>query len=145
MRSADRSPVVVRPATLREATAVLELWRDADAVAGATDDPAAIRALLGRDPGALLVAELRGRLVGCLIAAFDGWRGNMYRLAVHPAHRGRAIGAQLIQAGEDRLRATGARRVTALVVSEDARAAAIWRRAGYGRDRRIGRFVKNLG
>jgi ribosomal protein S18 acetylase RimI-like enzyme len=145
VRSAAQSSVVVRPAALREVTAILELWRDAGAVAGATDDPAAVRALLARDPEALLVAELRGRLVGCLIAAFDGWRGNMYRLAVHPAHRGRGIGAQLIEAGEERLRAAGARRVTALVVSEDTRAAAVWRRAGYAHDRRIGRLVKNVG
>ena len=145
MPSADRSSVVVRRATLREVTAILELWRNADAVAGATDDPAAVRALLARDPEALLVAELGGRVVGSLIAAFDGWRGNMYRLAVDPAHRGRAIGVQLIAAGEERLRAAGVRRVTALVVSEDARAAAVWRRAGYGHDPRIGRFVKDLG
>jgi hypothetical protein len=51
--------VVVRPAALREVAAILELWRDADAVAGATDDPASIRALLTRDPEALLVAELQ--------------------------------------------------------------------------------------
>jgi ribosomal protein S18 acetylase RimI-like enzyme len=134
----------VRPAGAGDLAAVLALWREAEAVPGATDDPDALALLLRRDPGALLVAELEDRLVGCLIAAFDGWRGNMYRLAVHPTCRGRAVGARLVAAGEARLRSVGARRISALVVSDDSHAVDFWLRAGYEHDRRLGRFVKNL-
>jgi predicted MFS family arabinose efflux permease len=38
--------------------------------------------LLNADPEALLVAEVDGVVVGSLIAAWDGWRGSFYRLAV---------------------------------------------------------------
>lgn len=37
------------------------------------------------------------------------------------------------------------RRVTALVGAEDEDAIALWRAAGYGHDRLVSRFVKNLG
>jgi ribosomal protein S18 acetylase RimI-like enzyme len=83
-------------------------------------------------------------ILGVLIAAWDGWRGNMYRLAVRPEHRRRGIGLALVRAGEEHLRRQGARRITALVGYEDELAAAFWESAGYPRDREIGRRVRNL-
>ncbi len=47
-----------------------------------------------------LVAESDGLIVGSLIATWDGWRGNMYRLAVSPEFRRRGIAAALVSAGE---------------------------------------------
>lgn len=95
-------------------------------------------------PAALLVAELEGELVGALIAAWDGWRGNMYRLAVRPECRRQGIGLALTRAGEEHLRRSGARRVTALVAFDDQRASGFWDRAGYPLDREIGRRVRNI-
>jgi ribosomal protein S18 acetylase RimI-like enzyme len=92
----------------------------------------------------LLVAEDSGRLVGALIAAWDGWRGNMYRLAVEPSYRRRGIALQLVRAGENSLRSRGARRVTALVAFDDDVAAAFWDVAGYPQDGEIGRRVRDL-
>jgi ribosomal protein S18 acetylase RimI-like enzyme len=71
------------------------------------------------------VAELGGEIVGTLIAAFDGWRGGMYRLAVEPSGRRRGFGRALISEGERRLRAAGARRVTALIGADDDIAVAV--------------------
>ena len=95
-------------------------------------------------PAALLVAERDGETVGALIATWDGWRGNMYRLAVHDGHRRQGIGLALIQAGETYLRQRGARRVTALVAFDDREAGGFWAAAGYPPDEEIGRRVRNL-
>lgn len=83
-------------------------------------------------------------MVGTLIAAWDGWRGNMYRLAVRDDHRRQGVGTALVRAGEDYLRGRGAHRVTALVAFEDEPAAGFWDSAGYPRDNQIGRRVSNL-
>ena len=98
--------------------------------------------LLAHD--ALLVAEVDGQIVGAVIAAFDGWRGNFYRLAVAPVHRRRGIAAQLLAAGEERLRAAGVLRVTALVAFDDEVARGFWAAAGYDADPIIGRMVRTL-
>ncbi len=90
------------------------------------------------------MADAGGTLVGTLIAAFDGWRGNMYRLAVLAEHRRRGVGLTLVRAGEERLRRQGALRITALVGHEDEVAAAFWESVGYPQDREIGRRVRNL-
>jgi hypothetical protein len=65
------------------------------------------------------------------IAAWDGWRGNMYRLVVIREHRRRGIDRALVRAGEEYLRRQGAYRITALVAQEDEAASAFWESAGY--------------
>jgi ribosomal protein S18 acetylase RimI-like enzyme len=103
-----------------------------------------VERLIEDSPAALLVAERDDEIVGALIAGWDGWRGNMYRLAVHEAHRREGIGLALTRAGEDYLRSCGVRRVTALVAFEDDAAGAFWESAGYPQDEEIGRRVRNL-
>lgn len=125
--------------------AVRELWQRArSGHASTTDRREDVERLVGDSPAALLVAERDGEVVGALIAAWDGWRGNMYRLAVRADSRRRGIGLALVRAGEDHLRRCGARRVTALVAFDDEVAAGFWERAGYPRDEAIGRRVRNL-
>jgi len=68
----------------------------------------------------------------------------MYRLAVLPEYRGHGIARRLVEAGHERLRAKGARRVTALVAHEEAAASALWFAVGYARDERATRFVTTL-
>jgi ribosomal protein S18 acetylase RimI-like enzyme len=124
---------------------VLDLWAQARSGRASTSDRLDdVERLVAESPAALLVAERDGEIVGALIAAWDGWRGNMYRLAVRDGHRRQGIGLALTRAGEDYLRQRGARRITALVAFEDAAAGEFWESAGYPRDQEIGRRVRNL-
>jgi len=135
----------VRTATAADIDAVLAVWAEARSAAAQTaDDAKVVEQLLERDPGALLVAESNGEIVGVLIAGWDGWRGNVYRLAVLPSHRREGIARELVEAGHERLRAQGARRVTALVGGEEGAAHRLWRALGYQRDEFVHRFVRNL-
>ena len=135
----------VRTATAADIDAVIAVWAEARSSAARTpDDPEVVEQLLERDPGALLVAESDGQVVGVLIAGWDGWRGNVYRLAVLPSHRREGIARELVEAGHERLRAQGARRVTALVGGEEGAAHRLWRALGYQRDEFVHRFVRDL-
>jgi ribosomal protein S18 acetylase RimI-like enzyme len=135
----------VRAGSPQETLAILELWQQARSEHATTADRLDdVQRLLVDMPGSLLVADGDGEILGGLIAAWDGWRGNMYRLAVRLEHRRRGIGLALVRAGEKHLREQGARRITALVGYEDEVAAAFWESAGYPQDREIGRRVRNL-
>jgi predicted N-acetyltransferase YhbS len=135
--------VTIRPAHPDEIPAVLELWR-AETVASATDSENALRELCAFQPGALLVAEEDRLLVGTVIAAWDGWRGNLYRLAVRSSHRRRGIGSALVRAAERHLRDQGATRISTLVFNADD-AIGLAEAAGAARDHRLLRFVLDIG
>jgi GNAT superfamily N-acetyltransferase len=132
----------IRTATRADIPAVLELWEQARSGHAQTKDtPHALERLLATDSHALLIA---GEVDGVLIAAFDGWRGNLYRLAVKPGKRRAGIARALVEAGEARLRSRGAPKATALVGRGDEAAEGLWRAAGYADDRGIGRWVRSL-
>jgi ribosomal protein S18 acetylase RimI-like enzyme len=137
--------ITVRRCQQADVAAVLDLWAQARSEHASTPDRLEdVEFLVADSPAALLVAERGGEIVGALIAAWDGWRGNMYRLAVREGHRRQGIGLALTRAGEEYLWGCGARRITALVAFDDERAGAFWESAGYPRDHEIGRRVRNL-
>ena len=83
-------------------------------------------------------------IIGSLIVGWDGWRGSFYRLAVDPDWRRQGIAMTLIRAGEERLRALGATRLTAIVASDEWAALDLWEAAGYERQAERSRFVRVL-
>lgn len=137
--------ITIRRCRHEDARAVLELWAQARSEHATTADRLDdVERLIGDSPAALLVAERGNEIVGALIAGWDGWRGNMYRLAVRAGQRREGIGIALTRAGEEYLRSCGVRRVTALVAFDDDAAGAFWESAGYPQDEEIGRRVRNL-
>jgi ribosomal protein S18 acetylase RimI-like enzyme len=115
----------LRPATADDIEAVLAFWREA-AEPTSTDTAEALGGLLHHDPGALIIAEAEGRIVGSVIAGWDGWRGAIYRLAVGPGHRRQGLGHLLLRVAEERLKGLGGCRLHAIVVESNTNAVAFW-------------------
>jgi ribosomal protein S18 acetylase RimI-like enzyme len=99
----------LRTGLMSDAGPVLLLWAESEAEPIRTGDMASLQRLIARDPAALIVAEEHGRLVGSVIAGWDGWRGSVYRLVVAPSHRRRGLGRRLLAEAESRLAAAGVR------------------------------------
>lgn len=121
----------IREGGLDDIPALLELWSLAGSVPTPSDRGDSLAALVEHDPRALLVAESEGTLVGSLIAAWDGWRGNFHRLAVRPGYRRRGLATELVRTGEGRLRARGAIRLAAIVARDEEAALEFWTAQGY--------------
>jgi ribosomal protein S18 acetylase RimI-like enzyme len=134
----------IRSATPKDLGDVLELWTRSDASPTVTDNIEALRCLLAADPQALLVAVYQGQVVGSLVAAWNGWRGSFYRLAVHPDHRRRGLASYLVRAGEQRLRECGAIRLDAIIAVDEIGATSFWQAVGYERQGERARFVRNF-
>ena len=135
---------LLRAGNLGDIDAVPALWKRAETGPSTTESADDLRWLLERDPDALLLADADGEIVGSLIAGWDGWRGTFYRLAVDPAHRRRGLATRMVRAGEERLRALGAKRLNAIVESEEADAMSFWASVGYELQTARSRFVKNI-
>ncbi|WBB69104.1 GNAT family acetyltransferase [Micromonospora sp. WMMD812] len=113
-------------------------WSDYDAVvavwiaAGRDGLPRAeLEAKLTRDPELFLVAELGGEVVAVIMGTYDGRRGWILRLAVHPAHHRRGIATRLVNELESRFRQLDCPRVNLLVMPDNAAALQFWQALGY--------------
>ncbi len=132
----------IRTARTDEADAVLRFWREAAEGTSITDDREGVERLIARDPEALILAESDGRLVGSVIAGWDGWRCSLYRLAVLASHRRQGISRALLEAAEQRFLAMGGRRGDAMVLEANEQAQHAWAAAGYHREDHWRRWVK---
>jgi ribosomal protein S18 acetylase RimI-like enzyme len=117
---------------------VRALWREAF-----PDDPpwnaaeVAIPAKLAVQPERFLVALDGGRAVGSIMAGYDGHRGWLYAVAVRNSHRRRGIGAALVRAAEERLRAGGCRKINLQVRATNRAVIEFYERLGYAVEERV--------
>jgi ribosomal protein S18 acetylase RimI-like enzyme len=122
---------VIREATVDDIDDVLALWARADASPSITDTREGLERVIAAPQATVFVAVDGTQLMGSLIVTFDGWRGNMYRMAVDPTYRRRGIGRRLVDHAQHWLREQGAQRVTALVEGTNPRGQAFWRGVGF--------------
>jgi len=135
--------VVIRPCRPDEGPALLDLWHHADASPSPTDTPEQVDQVIQDPAASVLVPVDNDLLVGSIIGGWDGWRGNIYRLAVLPSYRRRGIARALVAAAEERLAARGALRVSALVEHDHPWAVGFWDSL-YEPDPRMIRYVRKV-
>ncbi len=125
--------------------AVLTLWRNAGPgiQLRRSDDPDQLALKMQRDPDLFLLAEADGQIVGSVLGGFDGRRGMMYHLAVRQDLRGQGVGAMLMEALEERLRAKGCIRYYLLVTTDNQEAIQFYERRGWQR-MDLFAYAKNL-
>ena len=135
----------IRRATTADVAALLDLWRRAGAHPSPTDtEPDVTRVLEAPHAAAFVAVDADGLVVGSVIATFDGWRGNVYRMAVDPKVRRLGVARRLAAEAEGWLRAAGARRVTALVEGDREIARVFWESVGFEHYEGMLRYSKSV-
>src|SRR4030095_11505880 len=85
----DDATIAIRPCRREEGAAVRALWERAGAIPSPTDTLEELQRLVQTHGDGFLVAIQGNTVVGSVIAGWDGWRGNIYRLAGAPGARRR--------------------------------------------------------
>ena len=139
------SDIAIREAKDSDLPAVLRLWQEAEVTPpGPTDSLEGLTRLIHASGGILLVGVTGVRMVGSVIGGWDGWRGNIYRLAVSPSCRRRGVARQLVTKISRILFTKGAERLSALVEHEHGWATSFWDSLGdlgYQRDPQFLRYI----
>ena len=137
--------IQIRECREDESQAVLVLWRQAgDVVASPTDSLEQVKVAINHSAALFLVAESKGQMVGTIIGTFDGWRGEVYRLAVAPEVRRRGVARMLVDAAEKWMGEQGCRRITALVEKDHPWATGFWDAAGYQLHESMSRYFRDI-
>ena len=128
----------IRPYSDRDFDGVKSLWREAF-----RDDPPwnsaerSIPAKLTVQPDLFLVAVEAERLMGTIMAGYDGHRGWLYAVAVRQSHRRQGIGTTLVREAETRLQALGCAKINLQVRPTNAAVISLYQRLGYAVEERV--------
>jgi ribosomal protein S18 acetylase RimI-like enzyme len=125
---------VIRPYRLSDREALVALWHLGGLTRAWNDPDRDIDRKVARDPDNLLVLEVDGQLIGSVMVGYEGHRGWINYLVVHPDHRGRGLGQALVHEAERRLAALGCPKVNLQVRSSNRSAIDFYRRIGYSVD-----------
>ncbi len=98
---------------------------------------------LARDGDNLLVLEEDNRLIGSVMVGYEGHRGWVNYLAVHPDHRRQGLGRLLMDEAERRLRDLRCAKVNLQVRASNETAREFYRQIGYTVDEAVS-FGKRL-
>jgi ribosomal protein S18 acetylase RimI-like enzyme len=130
----DPAALEIRPFDPDDEDAVVRLWVDCGLVVPWNDPHRDIARKLKVRPDLFLVAYGDGELVGTVMAGYDGHRGSINYVAVHPAHRHQGIGGRLMAEAEARLRAAGCPKINLLVRSTNTEVIGFYEALGFHRD-----------
>jgi ribosomal protein S18 acetylase RimI-like enzyme len=111
--------------------AVVGLWVACELTRPWNDPRRDIARKLADSPELLLVGEEDGQVVGTVMAGYDGHRGWVNYLAVHPAWQGRGLGRALMDEAEERLAALGCAKINLQVRDENEAARGFYEAIGY--------------
>ena len=124
----------IRPYSTNDQSVVVDLWRRCNLARPQNDSTRDIERKLGVNPELFLVGVLDGKVVGTVMAGYEGHRGWINYLGVDPACRRRGLGRQLIQAAEARLLNLGCPKINLQVRSDNIGALEFYRKIGYSKD-----------
>jgi ribosomal protein S18 acetylase RimI-like enzyme len=133
-----------RDSTDREA--IIQLWQEVFGYETAHNEPGlAIDRKLAHRDDLFWVAQGPAGLLGTVMAGYDGHRGWLYSVAVHPACRGQGLGRQLVQHAEQALQALGCLKINLQLVAINGATAAFYEAMGYAVEPRIsmGKVLKD--
>ena len=116
---------------IKEADQAAALWEESGLVRAWNDPRADIEAALACATSTILAARDGGRVVGTVMAGYDGHRGWLYYVAVTPSQRGRGLGRALMTAAERWLAEQGARVIRLMVRAENEGVTSYYRSLGY--------------
>jgi ribosomal protein S18 acetylase RimI-like enzyme len=117
---------------------VISLWESIFSYDAPHNRPIlAIDKKLAHNDGLFFVAVEEMKVVGTIMAGYDGHRGWIYSVAVAESHRRRGFGSQLVHHAEKMLTQLGCLKINLQIAEGNESVAAFYETLGYRIERRV--------
>ena len=128
----------VRAFTPADTEAVVQLWQDCELTRPWNDPHKDIARKLSVSPDLFwLGCDADGRIIASIMVGYDGHRGWINYLAVHPEHQRRGHARQLMQRAEQTLSELGCPKLNLQVRAGNEAVLAFYESLGYADDRTL--------
>jgi ribosomal protein S18 acetylase RimI-like enzyme len=124
----------IRPFQNEDESALMDLWSKCELIRSVNDPAKDIRRKLAVNPEWFLVGIIEGKVVASVMAGYEGHRGWINYLAVHPQHRLNGHGRQIMAEAERLLRAAGCPKINLQVRANNRAVVAFYERIGFRMD-----------
>jgi ribosomal protein S18 acetylase RimI-like enzyme len=124
----------IRPFQIADEAAVIALWQACDLTRSWNDPHKDIARKLSVHPDLFVVGIEGDQVIASAMFGYEGHRGWVNYLAVHPNHQRRGHARSLMQWGEEALKARGCPKINLQVRSSNAAVIALYQSLGYGID-----------
>jgi ribosomal protein S18 acetylase RimI-like enzyme len=122
----------VEKAQLTDMGLMLDLWKATPGLGvGKGDGEDSLRDFMQRNPSTCLVLRVSEGIVGTVLGGFDGRRGYIYHLAVHPDYQAKGYGKVLLNQVISELKSLGALKIHLFVFSDNQPATEFYRHLGW--------------
>lgn len=131
-------PIDIERFTESDRNGVIALWNIVFPEEPAHNAPSEmISRKQGVQPDLFFVARQRGQVVGTVMAGYDGVRGWVHKLAVHPDLRRQGLASKLMQRAETALKASGCPKLNLQVRATNAGVVKFYESLGYAVEERV--------
>jgi ribosomal protein S18 acetylase RimI-like enzyme len=131
-------PTIRQYQDVTDRSQVVELWRHVFGYETAHNEPnLSISKKLATNDGLFFVAAEDSEILGTVMAGYDGHRGWLYSVAVHPSKRQLGLGSLMVQHAEKALADLGCLKINLQLVASNEATAAFYQSLGYSVEPRI--------
>ncbi|MCF2141590.1 MAG: GNAT family N-acetyltransferase [Candidatus Lokiarchaeota archaeon] len=110
---------------------VYQLWELGNLSLGISDTPEQIQRFATKNPDLFLIGLINNRVIGVVMGAFDGRRGYVHHLAVHPDFQKQGIGTTLMKELMTQFQAQHVEKVHLFVERSNADVIAFYEKLGW--------------
>lgn len=122
---------MIRTAEDKDINSVIELWESCDITRPWNHPETDFFRKMAQKDNLFLVAEKANDIVGSIMGGYDGHRGWIYYLAVHPSHQRIGIATALMQNIEKRLIAIDCPKVQLMVRTDNSSVIKFYRQLNF--------------
>ena len=128
------SSLTIRAYSSADEASVIDVWRLCYLTRPQNNALLDIERKLKVNPELFLVGLFDGRVVSTAMVGYEGHRGWVNYLGVHPAYQRRGFGRQLMEFAEEKLLALGYPKINLQIRKDNLGAVQFYERIGYGTD-----------